>query len=824
MRKEFSPLKWAASHFQLTLSIGIATVLGVVGLLLNASADNQQAGLLQKGINDAQLVMIDNTGHGNNQVVPGGQAFTIIVAMANKSKQAGAKLNTWTTPNYRLGISNPQDAQKFGPDAGRTIVRADVPQNGIEPFVIKMVAPATPGVYTFKVRMVQEGVEWFGQEVPLSVTVTKPLIPSIDDAMLETKNIPDVRLFPGQAGNLYIAMRNKTQRQNVNLNIWDASYALGTADDFRFGLDATRSRVDGKVGNTNADNYKNFLVKIVAPSTPGTYTMTLQMVHEGVAWFGEKAVVKVIVSEPTKGVCSGTFGDGQIAADTYLLQVGQLPKYSVEFANTGTDTWQAGQYYIKQDMSVTGTKIFDQNYALALPSNLETWQHGRADVIFPQINSDALVPGNYVIPLSVYVDYNGSTSGFTRVQRKITDNCVIKIKVVAPQYNAKAVPDKMKAEALSVTEGSLQPSFFDTNSTFEPGQQIGVSFAFTNIKQDGAAELAWTTAKQIGVSVKDSRTGKEIGLMGNKWIYRGDTVRPGANLEVSRLGFMLPKDIQPGSYTLNVQLVSPYGNFGETYKIPYTVVKTLHDATAIPAEMKIERVLTNNWPNMTYADTSGVFTPDSTIMISGAFKNPSKDGYVPAWNNWDVSMNMFDSRTNQSIRSIKLDATVLPGGNGFWTRNFYGVYVIPANAKPGNYTITLSLEYNGMKFGESFDIPYTIVAAKDDAKCITAPADITVAAGQPFTLSYSMQNTGNTYFTPNTYRIMLDSAPYMVNAQVYTPGDVAPQATVSLTVPVTINIPGTYTVNGRMSPGYNTRFGEACTSKVIVQPLDAVAR
>ena len=60
----------------------------------------------------------------------------------------------------------------------------------------------------------------------------------------------------------------------------------------------------------------------------------------------------------------------------------------------------------------------------------------------------------------------------------------------------------MKAEALSVTEGSLQPSFFDTNSTFEPGQQIGVSFAFTNIKQDGAAELAWTTAKQIGVSVK----------------------------------------------------------------------------------------------------------------------------------------------------------------------------------------------------------------------------------------------------------------------------------------------------------------------------------
>ena len=149
------------------------------------------------------------------------------------------------------------------------------------------------------------------------------------------------------------------------------------------------------------------------------------MVHEGVAWFGEKSVVKVIVSEPTKACVPAPLRRPDRCRHLSVSRSGScqvlcgIRQHRYRYR-------QAGQYYIKQDMSVTGTKIFDQNYALALPSNLETWQHGRADVIFPQINSDALVPGNYVIPLSVYVDYNGSTSGFTRVQPARLPTTVIK--------------------------------------------------------------------------------------------------------------------------------------------------------------------------------------------------------------------------------------------------------------------------------------------------------------------------------------------------------------------------------------------------------------
>ena len=148
-------------------------------------------------------------------------------------------------------------------------------------------------------------------------------------------------------------------------------------------------------------------------------------------------------------------------------------------------------------------------------------------------------------------------------------------------------------------------------------------------------------------------------------------------------------------------------------------------------------------------------------MISGAFKNPSKDGYVPAWNNWDVSMNMFDSPVPiNPFTQHQTGCDCSAGRKRVLDTQFLRRVRYSGKREAGNCTgTTLSLEYNGTEIRRIIRIPYH-VAAKDDAKCITAPADITVAAGQPFTLSYSMQNTGNTYFAPNTYRIMLDSAPY----------------------------------------------------------------
>ena len=73
--------------------------------------------------------------------------------------------STWTSANlYRLGSQNPQDNGTW--NNGRVELSKSVgPQEGTQEeytFTFNIRAPATPGTYDFRWRMVRDGVEWFG--------------------------------------------------------------------------------------------------------------------------------------------------------------------------------------------------------------------------------------------------------------------------------------------------------------------------------------------------------------------------------------------------------------------------------------------------------------------------------------------------------------------------------------------------------------------------------------------------------------------------------------------------------------------------------------
>ncbi|MBP9773422.1 MAG: hypothetical protein KBD00_02190 [Candidatus Peribacteraceae bacterium] len=171
MSSNNSIVLWAKKNVQLTLSIGIALVLGSIGLYFG-SIENQQAALVPSPVNDAVLIKIDDSGHGDKQVVTPGQQFEIFIAMGNKSKTKKL-LKKWTLPDYKLGMNMP-NAFTFGQAATRTPITATVAPNGTAVFIVRLVAPTTPGVYPINLRMVQEGIEWFGEAVPLTVTVAAP--------------------------------------------------------------------------------------------------------------------------------------------------------------------------------------------------------------------------------------------------------------------------------------------------------------------------------------------------------------------------------------------------------------------------------------------------------------------------------------------------------------------------------------------------------------------------------------------------------------------------------------------------------------------------
>ncbi|MHC4841942.1 MAG: NBR1-Ig-like domain-containing protein, partial [Planctomycetota bacterium] len=99
-----------------------------------------------------------------------GQQYTVEVTVRNMGS------TTWTSAGnkpWRLGSEGPRDNKTWG------ISRANLPQ-GVEvrpketyTFSITLNAPAKAGSYSMQWRMVQDGVQWFGEfSEKLSITVT----------------------------------------------------------------------------------------------------------------------------------------------------------------------------------------------------------------------------------------------------------------------------------------------------------------------------------------------------------------------------------------------------------------------------------------------------------------------------------------------------------------------------------------------------------------------------------------------------------------------------------------------------------------------------
>jgi hypothetical protein len=80
---------------------------------------------------------------------------------------------TWTPADlYRLGSQNPQDNYTWGPN--RVNLPTSVSPGGISTLDFYVHAPFQPGFYDFQWRMVQDGVEWFGDVTPnIQIEVTE---------------------------------------------------------------------------------------------------------------------------------------------------------------------------------------------------------------------------------------------------------------------------------------------------------------------------------------------------------------------------------------------------------------------------------------------------------------------------------------------------------------------------------------------------------------------------------------------------------------------------------------------------------------------------
>jgi alpha-tubulin suppressor-like RCC1 family protein len=112
-------------------------------------------------------------------VMGAGQSYQVSVKMLNNGTTTWTQTNT-PTP-YLLGIYNtfPSDTSVWGPVRVPHVL--DVPSGQASNNQFTVTAPATPGIYHFQWRMVQENVEWFGDFSPdttIQVIVLPPIAPT----------------------------------------------------------------------------------------------------------------------------------------------------------------------------------------------------------------------------------------------------------------------------------------------------------------------------------------------------------------------------------------------------------------------------------------------------------------------------------------------------------------------------------------------------------------------------------------------------------------------------------------------------------------------
>ena len=274
--------------------------------------DNVITTNLTPSINDALFV---------SQSVPTtmnvGETYSISVTMQNNGTTDWAQNST--NP-YRLG----DDSWTWGLGRVDLLSEEIISPDQSKTFTFNIVAPSQAGQYEMQWKMVQDGVEWFGE------TTDKSYINVVDtnfnDAQFVSQSVPSI-MNAGKSYQISITMKNN------GTNNWIQNsanpYRLGD-DSWTWGL----GRAELSFGETIAPTQsKTFTFNITAPSQAGIYQMQWQMVQDGVEWFGDKSV-KLYINVVD-------YNDAMFISQSVptTMSVGETYSISITMQNNGTSNW-----------------------------------------------------------------------------------------------------------------------------------------------------------------------------------------------------------------------------------------------------------------------------------------------------------------------------------------------------------------------------------------------------------------------------------------------------------------------------------------------------
>lgn len=191
----------------------------------------------------------------------------------------------WTAgQSFKLGSQG--DSMTWG--INRVVVPFDVQPGSLVTFMFNITAPTVPGTYNFQWRMLQEGVQRFG-DVTTNVPIT--VLTLTNQAQFISQTVPGI-MYATETYTVSITMKN------VGNTVWSAGsvYKLGSQnpqDNTTWGMNRVTLPHTVYPGQQ-----VTFTFEVMAPLKTGNTNFQWKMVQEWVEWFGAATQNVVVAVKP----------------------------------------------------------------------------------------------------------------------------------------------------------------------------------------------------------------------------------------------------------------------------------------------------------------------------------------------------------------------------------------------------------------------------------------------------------------------------------------------------------------------------------------------
>jgi RHS repeat-associated protein len=273
----------------------------------------------------------------------------------------------------------------------------------------------------------------------------------------------------------------------------------------------------------------------------------------------------------------------------------------------------------------------------------------------------------------------------------------------------------------------------------------------------------------------------------------GSSIAPGANATFS---FNVTAPTSPGTYNFQWKMVQDGVEWFGAQSANVAVKVGVNDAAFV----------SQNVPP--------IMTPGQSYAVSVTMNNSGGNPWSSASGHKLGTQNPQDNNLWTGSPRVALPGTIALGANAVFSFN------VTAPSTPGTYNFQWKMVQDGVEWFGAQSANAAIKVGLDNAAFVSQNVPSTMAAGQSYAVSVTMQNTGSTTWAAGT--VGLGSQNPQGNttwgtSKINLASPVAPGAQTTFNFNVTApSSPGTYNFQWRMLEGSNGWFGAQTTNVAVV--------